>query len=105
MSHLVLGSFDKYIRHRTWDIPTSVIFGPVTSEEILQSKLHDPRILRRSDLTKNVAVEIRGWVFHSEAVCDVESLRTEFEFFRFTHAECSGKSRIKLPRSRSQDAA
>src|SRR5207249_5897525 len=28
MSHLVFGSFDKYIRHRTWDIPTSDIFGP-----------------------------------------------------------------------------
>jgi hypothetical protein len=27
MSHLVFGSFDKYIGHRTWDIPTSDIGG------------------------------------------------------------------------------
>ena len=48
-------------------------------EDVLQSELHNPRILRGRYLTEDVAVENRRRIIHVETVCKVECFRSEFE--------------------------
>ena len=56
-----------------------------TSEQILQRELHNSGIPRFGNFPEKVAVDIEGGVHHDEFVENVERLRAEFHFLRFTH--------------------
>ena len=56
-------------------------------EEILQRELHDPGIPRRRDLTERIAVQIRLWIVHMEAIGDIERLRSKLYPLAFTNLE------------------
>src|SRR5206468_14782 len=66
-------------------------------EQILQSKLHDSRIPRRSDFPEQVAVQIEGRIHHDETVQNVERFRAEFHLLHFTHLERPGEGKVELP--------
>src|SRR5512138_1417798 len=79
------------------DRPYSSASVPQWLEEVLQSKLHDPRIVRGRDLSEETAVEVDLRVLHVEGVGYVERFRTEFHTLHFTNLEAPGNGHIELP--------
>ena len=71
---------------------SATLTGHSISEDILQSELHNSRILRGRYLTEDVAVENRRRIIHVEAVCNVECLRPKFQLLRFTELDGSRES-------------
>src|SRR5713226_566877 len=71
------------------------------SEEILQRKLHDPRVKRRNHLAECSAVEIRRRIVLPEAVGEVERLRSKLHFLRFLESEVSRERNVELPPPRT----
>src|SRR5439155_7218046 len=74
-------------------------------EDIFQCELHNSRILRREHLAKSVAIQIRRWIVHLEAVRHVESLSTKLHSLAFTHLKGSGEGYVELPRAWPDNAA
>src|SRR5262245_36417341 len=75
------------------------------SIEILQCKLHDPRILRSQHLPEGIAVEVHRRIFHTETVRDVERLCTKFDLLPLVDLEGPRKSRIELEHAGACDTA
>src|SRR3989442_5970682 len=69
------------------------------SKEILQRKLHDPRVKRRNHLRKCRGVVIHGRIILPVAVREVEGLRTKLHSLRFLDFEVSRKRDVELPPS------
>ena len=66
-------------------------------ENVLQSKLHDPWVSCREDLTEGVAADVRCWIHLENGVGYIERLNSEFHPLRFADLEISGHRNIELP--------
>ena len=77
-------------------MPRAHARGTYRLEEILQRKLHNSWIPRRSDLTECVAIDVRGRVVHVEAVRNIERLSTKFHLLAFTELERPRNGKVDL---------
>ena len=70
---------------------------PEELENILQRKLHDPRVLGISNFTEKTTAEICRRIEEPNRVCHVKRFRPKFDLLRFTEQETAGQGRIKPP--------
>src|SRR5687768_5774281 len=76
-------------------IVTPLILFLLVLEHILQSKLHDPRLSRSTNLTKGIDVVQSGTgIQWPEAVCKVVCFSSHFQSVTFPDLECSRQCRV-----------
>src|SRR5688572_9469761 len=71
-------------------------FGNVL-KNVLESELHDARVLRCGDLAERAGVTIQSGISAPHAVRHVERFTPEFQSLAFANLECPRQRRIELP--------